>query len=86
MAYTVRLIPAAKKALAKLPKAVQQRIVLALALLRETPRPPNSKKLSTQRDAYRIRIGDYRILYQIKDRELLVLVIKISHRRAVYRK
>ena len=83
-AYTVELIPAARKALRHLPPDIQKRIILALALLRDVPRPPNVKKLRGWADRYRIRVGDYRIIYRIKDDALLVLVIRIGHRRDVY--
>ena len=84
MAYAVELVPAAQKALQRLPKDAQERIILALALLRDTPRPPNVKKLAGWVDRYRIRVGDYRIIYRIKDDVLLLLVIRIGHRRDVY--
>jgi len=71
--------------LRKLPRETQERILLGLALLRDTPRPPGAKKLSGRKEIYRLRIGEWRILYTIKDRGLLVLVIKIGHRREAYR-
>jgi mRNA interferase RelE/StbE len=49
------------------------------------PRPPGCKKLADSTDFYRIRVSDYRMLYEIRDRAVLVLVIKIGHRRDVYR-
>jgi len=83
--YRVQLVPAAVRALRKLTPDVQERVVLALALLRTTPRPPNAKKLRAEGDLYRIRVGDCRVLYQIRDKALLVLVVEIGHRREVYR-
>lgn len=53
--------------------------------LAENPRPIGSEKLTGSEDLHRIRVGDYRILYQIQDDALLVLVVKIGHRREVYR-
>ena len=53
--------------------------------LASQPRPPGSEKLFGPEDLYRIRVGDYRIVYQIRDEELLVSVLKIGHRREVYR-
>jgi mRNA interferase RelE/StbE len=49
------------------------------------PRPSGCKKLAGNTDYYRIRVGDYRVLYEVSDRDVLVLVIKIGHRREVYR-
>ena len=85
MDYTVRIVPSARKALAKLPRDAQERLLTAFALLRGTPIPPSARKLTAADGLYRIRVGDYRAIYQVRDRELLVLVIKIGHRKDVYR-
>jgi mRNA interferase RelE/StbE len=53
--------------------------------LRENPRPTTVKKLAAEENLYRIRVGDYRVVYQIRDKELIVLVVKIGHRREIYR-
>jgi mRNA interferase RelE/StbE len=68
-----------------LPVSIRARIAERLRLLAVNPRPPGSIKLSAQ-DAYRIRVGDYRIIYTIQDRRLIVLVIDVGHRRDVYRR
>lgn len=86
--YLVLLVPSAKRALASLPIAVQRRLRGAIDGLATDPRPPGSKLLAgkaTDR-LWRIRAGDYRILYDIRDEELVVLVIRVGHRREVYRK
>jgi len=85
MPYVVQIVPSARNALDELPRNAQERIVLALALLRDTPRPPHAKTLVGADDRWRIRVGDYRVIYQVADRELLVLVVCIGHRRDVYR-
>ena len=85
MAYRVELTPDARKSLKRVPADVQERVLAALFLLGQTPRPSSVKKLSDKRDLYRIRVGDYRVLYRIQDTVLLVLVVKIGHRRDVYR-
>jgi mRNA interferase RelE/StbE len=85
MVYTVLMKQSARKTLSTLPQDAHDRIVLALALLRVTPRPPNALKLSGEDDLYRIRVGDYRIIYHIEDKRLVVLVVKIGNRRDVYR-
>jgi mRNA interferase RelE/StbE len=56
----------------------------AISSLQSNPRPAGCKKLAGNADYYRIRVGDYRVLYEIRDRVLLVLVIKVGHRREVY--
>lgn len=85
MVYKVELSNRAKRDLAALSLQVQTRIVKALRTLETKPRPPGIEKL-TGEDGYRHRVGDYRILYEVHDKVLLVLVVKIGHRREVYRK
>jgi mRNA interferase RelE/StbE len=82
--YRIELRPAAAKALRKLDKQAQRRVQGALALLAENPRPPAARPL-VGRPAWRVRTGDYRIIYQIEDRVLLVVVVALGHRREVYR-
>jgi Cytotoxic translational repressor of toxin-antitoxin stability system len=68
----------------KLTEQTQERINNAIALLAENPRPPGVKKL-TAREGYRIRVGDYRILYQISDADKLILIFRVAGRGDVYR-
>ena len=82
--YQVLIEPSAQKALQKLPKEFQRRIISKIVLLADNPRPSGSVKL-TGADAYRIRVGDYRIIYAIVDERLVVLVVEIGHRREIYR-
>lgn len=85
--YRVEVRPAALRALRKLDPNVRPRIEGAIALLAEDPRPPASRPL-TGRPAYRVRVGDYRIVYSIQDDVLLVVVVVVvtlGHRRDVYR-
>jgi mRNA interferase RelE/StbE len=81
--YTVLILPSAQKQLSKLPNAIATRIEDKLLELEQDPRPPGCKKLKG-RDAWRIRIGDYRVIYEINDGQLIVTVITIGHRREVY--
>jgi mRNA interferase RelE/StbE len=81
--YTVQILPSAQKQLDKLPNAIATRIEDKMMELEQEPRPPGCKKLKG-RDAYRIRIGDYRVIYEIQDGRLIVTVITIGHRREVY--
>ena len=84
MNYGVTLPRSVRKTLDRLPDAVVVRIVDRLAELESDPRPADVKKLKG-RDAWRIRVGDYRVIYEIHDRVLQILVIVIGHRRDVYR-
>ena len=85
MAYRVELKPSAAKALARLPRRDQRRVARKIDALAENPRPNAARKLSGADALYRVRAGDYRILYQVQDDVLLVLVVRIGHRRDVYR-
>ena len=85
MSYKIFIDPSAERDLGKIDIRRQGRIIKAIDQLARTPRPPGVKKLTGSDSSYRIRVGDYRILYQIKDRELTILVIRIAHRRDAYR-
>jgi mRNA interferase RelE/StbE len=82
--YRVEVRPAALRALRKLDPTGRPRIEGAIALLAEDPRPPASRPL-TGRPAYRVRVGDYRIIYTVHDDLLLIIVVALGHRRDVYR-
>jgi len=82
--YHILIERAAQKQLAKIPQNHQGRIIDAIQLLASNPRPPLVKKLSG-RAAWRIRVNQYRIIYEIHDDELVILVIRIGHRKEVYR-
>ena len=86
VAYRVELSNRAKRDVATLSPQVQTRILKALRTLEANPRPLGVEKLKGEDDAYRLRVGDYRILYEVHDEVLLVLVVKVGHRREVYRK
>jgi len=83
--YRVEIDPHARRTFRRLPPQTQDRILRGLNELKEDPRPHGVVKLTDRRGAYRIRVGDYRVVYEIHDRVLLVLVIEIDHRRDVYR-
>ncbi len=83
--YKILIKPSAKKELEKLPKKDLQKIVVKIKNLSSEPRPEGSEKLSAD-DKFRIRQGNYRIVYSIEDDKLIVLVVKIGHRRDIYRK
>lgn len=84
MTYPIEILRVAQKQLAKIDRAQQQRIIDAIRLLVDTPRPAGGKKL-TGRPAWRIRIGAYRVIYEIHDGKFLVLVVTIGNRKDVYR-
>jgi mRNA interferase RelE/StbE len=83
--YSVLFSPSAERDLAALDKPVQRRVVAKIEALAENPRPAGVTKLQGEANAWRIRVGDYRVLYTIEDGRLVVLVVKIGHRREVYR-
>lgn len=83
MTYNIDIKSEVKKYLLTLDKALRQRISRNINQLAANPRPAGCKKLKTI-DAYRIRVGDYRVIYEIKDATLIILVVKIAHRREAY--
>lgn len=82
--YRLAFRKSVSKDLRPIPKDDVARILKRIEALAEDPRPPGCEKLSG-RERYRVRQGAYRILYEIRDRELLVTVVKVGHRREVYR-
>lgn len=82
--YRLLIKPTAVKELEALPAKDRRRLATRLQKLSGDPRPAGSEKLSGH-DLYRIRQGNYRVLYSLHDRELIILVIKVGHRREVYR-
>jgi mRNA interferase RelE/StbE len=83
--FRIELRPAAVKALRSIPTPQTNRLRGAIALLATNPSPPGAKKLRT-RDAYRVRVGDYRIIYTIEDDVLLIVVLALGHRQGTYGK
>ena len=84
--YRVQLLPRAERELAALPGDVQQRIDAKIQSLADNPRPPGVEKLAGEEGLYRVRAGDYRVVYSVHDDVLLVLVLRIGHRGEVCRK
>ena len=85
MSYRIEIKPRAKKALARIPNPYRKRIAIAIDGLAQTPRPAGCAKLTGSEDGWRIRVGDYRVVYQIADKVLVVYVVRVSHRKDVYR-
>ncbi|MCA1808768.1 MAG: type II toxin-antitoxin system RelE/ParE family toxin [Lentisphaerae bacterium] len=85
MKYAVHLDSRTWKGVERLPDEVRGRIIRKLKALEDDPRPPGIEKLTGPENLYRVRVGNWRIVYAIRDRELIVIVIRIGHRREVYR-
>ena len=86
--YEIQVAPKAERQLKKLPKDEASKITKKIRLLEKNPRPDGSTKLSGSTGYYRIRQGNYRVIYEIKDNKLLVLVLvlKVDHRKQIYNK
>lgn len=85
MAYAIDFRPSALRRFKKLPADIRRRLSLALDALTREPFPPGVKKLMNEENVYRVRVGDYRILYSVDGQELLILVLRVGHRKEVYR-
>ena len=82
--YEVRFLPSVRKDLRRIPMATVRRLLRAIDALTEDPRPPGCVRLSGT-DLYRVRVGASRVLYEIRYAAVVVIVVKIGHRREVYR-
>ncbi len=85
MNYELLIEKAAQRALQRVPQPDRDRVIEAIRTLSDEPRPPGAKKLKG-REAWRIRIGDYRVIYEINDGRRQLLVVTIGHRRDIYRR
>lgn len=83
--YRIEFTPSAARSLRKLDRSLQDRLIPRIDSLASNPRPPGAEKLAGREDRYRIRAGDYRIIYSIEDGLHRVTVAVIGHRREVYR-
>ena len=84
--YRIEFLPSAVRELGSLPRSIQQRLSRRIDALRENPRPEGAKALQGSERMIRLRVGDYRVLYKVDDDRHTVLVVRIGHRREVYRK
>lgn len=82
--YSIGFASSARQALRRLEAKVRVRIAERIEALEDDPRPPGCKKMAGA-DLWRIRIGDYRVVYSIEDAQLIVLVVRVGHRREIYR-
>ena len=83
--YELLLERQAERDLKKLPAEIFHRVIHELKGLAQIPRPPGCRKLTGFEDNYRIRVGDYRVLYEIDDKSCQLRILKIGHRKDVYR-
>ncbi len=84
MSYEISILRRAQKELAKLPQRDYQKVFDAISSLTSNPRPTGCKKLKG-RPAWRIRIGVYRVIYEISDQKLIIIVVDVGHRKDIYR-
>ena len=85
MKYRIEVKRSAAKALKKIPKPYMRRISEKIDNLAEEPPSPEITKLKGDNPFHRIRVGDYRIIYEIQDEVLVILIVKLGHRKAIYR-
>jgi mRNA interferase RelE/StbE len=84
--YSVRVKDSAAKEIERIePKKVRRQVVRRVQSLATNPRPPGCEKLAGTEDRYRVRQGAYRIVYEVRDEELVVILVKVGHRRDVYK-
>jgi len=86
MPYSISYRPTAAKTLRKLDKPIARRLVSEIGQLAYDPRPKGCSQLAGGEGEYRIRVGDYRIVYDVNDVEVVVLVLRVGHRRDIYRR
>jgi mRNA interferase RelE/StbE len=85
MSYQIIIPKPVQKQLDKLPNSVYTKIIKKIQLLAVNPRPEGVIKLKGSDNEYRIRIGDYRLRYEIKDEQLIILLLRCQHRKDIYR-
>ncbi|MFT3887105.1 MAG: type II toxin-antitoxin system RelE/ParE family toxin [Arachnia sp.] len=85
MKYRVNLTTAAAREIRKLPRPARDRVLDAIEDLADDPRPHGARKLVGEECAWRVRVGDYRVIYEVLDAELTVTVVRAGHRREIYR-
>lgn len=83
--YAVEFTSAAARQVRKLSRPAQVRVLGAIELLGTDPRLPGARKLAGEATAWRMRVGEYRVIYDVFDRSLIVTVVRVGHRREVYR-
>lgn len=84
MTYRIEFTSAAARRMRKLPRQVRMRLITTIEGLADDPRPHGARKLVGEKTAWRIRVGDYRVIYDVYDAELVVRVVRAGHRREIY--
>ncbi|TYQ29268.1 type II toxin-antitoxin system RelE family toxin [Pseudanabaena sp. UWO310] len=84
MSYQIIIPKPVQKQLDRLPKTQRDRAIAAMRSLTNEPRPTGVKKLKGYDETYRIRFGDYRVIYKVQDKELIILLLSVSHRKDAY--
>jgi len=85
MAYEIEVIRSAAREIRRLDSRVRRRVLAKIESLKADPRPADCPKLTGSEDLWRVRVGDYRVVYTIQDERLVVVIIRARHRRDVYR-
>jgi mRNA interferase RelE/StbE len=83
--YGIFFLPVARKEIIALTHAIQRRIDRKIIALADDPRPHDVKALHGEKGLYRIRVGDYRIVYSVEDKIITVIIVRVRHRKDVYR-
>ena len=83
--YQIEVLPVVVKELQKLPADVQRKLSKKIDALASKPRPEGCEKIKGREHTYRVRVGDYRIIYEVYDKRLVVLIVDAGHRREIYR-
>ena len=84
MKYTILVRASVKREMRRLDAGIARRVDAAILALADNPRPPGCVKLSGPADLWRIRVGEYRVVYEIHDHQLIVLIVGVAHRREIY--
>lgn len=85
MTYRIVLTPAARRDLLRLPKDMARRIDAHILALADNPYPSGAKKLEGSEGFFRVRVGDYRIVYRVEGHRLVIVIIRVGHRSDIYR-
>ena len=83
--YNILISATAEKVLKKIPKKDRIRIVQLIQTLAISPVPQGARKLMYEQNIYRVRQGNYRVIYELKNKKLIILILKIGHRKDIYR-
>jgi mRNA interferase RelE/StbE len=85
MRYALEFTASASREFRALDRQVQRRVSEKVNALCEDPFPPGSKKLKAQADHFRIRVGDYRVVYRVDGKRVVIVIVRVGHRREIYR-